>query len=287
MEEIPVIFNPNARSLRATRLRARIEALPGCRLVITEKPGHGRDLAAAEFAAGYRTIVAAGGDGSVNDVVNGLDLSRSTLGILPVGTMNVFAHELGIPRNLEAAWQIIRNGHTRQIDLGRANQNYFVQLAGVGIDAQIVEATSPERKNRLGPLAYLLSAAQLAGRPCPLLELQTPEGTHTGSFALVGNGRCYGGPFTFFRNALLNDGKLDVLLFKSSGYWRLARYVGAALMGSHANPEDVEYFQTTSLTIRSAQTVPVEIDGELSGHVPVHFDILPRGLRVLAPPPAH
>src|SRR5438128_137829 len=155
MEEILVIFNPAARSERARGFLQRISALPRARLQPTTAPGEALKFARDGAQSGARVVVAAGGDGTINDVVNGLAGTGSTLGILPVGTMNVFASELGIPGDLEEAWAIIEAGRTRTIDLALANDHYFVQLAGIGFDAQVVEATSWDWKRSFGPLSYV------------------------------------------------------------------------------------------------------------------------------------
>ncbi len=283
MEEIVVILNPAARSEKARRDLKKIGSLPGCRLETTISPGDGRRLAAEAVAAGCRTIVAAGGDGSINDIVNGMTGSDATLGVLPIGTMNVFAAELGLPTDLLKAWDVIRAGHTRSIDLCQANEHYFVQLAGVGLDAQVVESTSQAFKNRFGPLSYVISAAQIAAKKPPRLIVETDAGTCEGSFVLVGNGRYYGGPLALFTDAKIDDGKLDVLIFKNLGYLDIARYLGTILMGRHTDLNDVEYFQTTHATVSSESEVPVEVDGELLGRLPVSFRIAERKLQVLVP----
>ena len=126
--------------------------------------------------------------------------------------MNVFAAELGLPLNdLSLCWDIIQNDHTRVVDLPTANDKYFVQLAGVGLDAQAVQETSATLKRNFGPLSYLISAAQIAGRKPPKLFIESEDSSVLeGSFVLVGNGRRYGGPFPFFKQAVLNDGLLDL-----------------------------------------------------------------------------
>src|ERR1700758_4677837 len=172
MQEILVILNPAARSERAKSAWRRIERLPHCTMRATSAPGDARAVAEAGVKEGFTTIVAAGGDGTINEVVNGIVGADVSLGILPVGTMNVFAAELGLPGDLDEAWAIIRAGRTRRVDLLRANHQYLVQLAGVGLDAQVGQATSWESKKNLGPLSYLISAAQIAARKPPRLIVE-------------------------------------------------------------------------------------------------------------------
>ena len=283
MQEILVILNPAARSERAKAAWRRIERLPDCTMRVTSAPGDARTVAAAAVAEGFRTVVAAGGDGTVNEVVNGIAGSDVALGILPVGTMNVFAAELGLPGDLDEAWAVVRAGRTRRIDLLRANSQYFVQLAGVGLDAQVVQATSWNFKKNFGPLSYVISAAQIAARKPPRLFVEADGATREGSFVLIGNGRYYGGPVAFFKDARIDDGKLDVLIFKNLGYLDIARYLGTLFMGKHTGLSDVEYFQTKKAAVRSEEDVPVEVDGEVAARLPVTFRISSRKLRVVVP----
>ena len=246
----------------------------------TGAPGDARLLARQAAEEGFRVVVAAGGDGTINEVVNGLVGTDAVLGILPVGTMNVFAAELGLPTAIDQAWAVIRERHTRHVDLVRANEQYFVQLAGVGLDAQVVQATSRTLKKNFGPLSYLISAAQIAARRPPQLIIEHDNVRQEGSFVLIGNGRYYGGPVAFFKDARIDDGKLDVLIFKNLGYLDIARYLGTILMGSHTDLADVEYFQTRQVHVSSDQDVPVEVDGEVVTQLPVTFRISSRKLCV-------
>ena len=253
--KILVILNPAARGERAKALRDKIASLSHQVIVrSTGSPGDAGALAARAVAQGYETIVAAGGDGTINEVVNGLAGSHVRFGILPVGTMNVFATELGIPQNnLAKAWQVIEDGCVRQVDLPRANQEYFVQLAGVGLDAEVVRQTTPDSKKALGPMSYLLTLAQVAARQPPTIRIEPVDGApREGSFALVGNGRFYGGPFVLFKNARLDDGLLDVLVFQNQSHWDLIRYFQAIVFGNHPALPDVEYFRVAVFGLRVA-----------------------------------
>ena len=281
MHDILVILNPAARSERAGRTWKKIESFRGAKVRLTERPGDARAFAAWGVEKGFGTIVAAGGDGTINEVVNGLAGANVKLGVLPVGTMNVFSRELGLPADLAQAWEIVLAGHTRKIDLARANQQYFVQLAGVGLDAQVVQETTWTSKKTFGPLSYLVSAAQIAARKPPRLVIESEDTVREGSFVLVGNGRYYGAPIEVFRDARIDDGRLDVLIFKNLGYLDLARYLAGIVMGTHTTLDDVEYFQTRKVLVRSEDDVPVEVDGELAGALPVTFRISSRKLRVV------
>lgn len=286
MNNTVVILNPAANSDRAIRARTRVEALAGdCTVCTTSGPGDAETLARQAVQEGFTKIVAAGGDGTIHEVVNGLAGSTATLGLLPIGTINVFAMELGLPsNNLQLCWDIIQGANTRLIDLPSANGKYFVQLAGVGLDAQVVKETSATLKRNFGPLSYLISAAQIATRKPPRLIIESEEAAaREGSFVLIGNGRRYGGPFPFFKQAQLDDGLLDVILFKQLGYLEIIRYLQDVFFSSEIRTPEVDYFQTRRIRVTSEQDVPVELDGELVGNCPVEFQIKERTLRVLTP----
>jgi len=281
-----VILNPSARSERARRRAEWLRAICGDAFVCaTAKAGEAEELARGAVAEGFEQVVAAGGDGTIHEVVNGIAGSDVALGLMPLGTVNVFAMELGLPANdLGRCWEIIRGQHTRSIDLPTANGKHFVQLAGVGLDAQAVKETSAKLKRNFGPLSYLISAAQVAARKPPRLLIEAEDGmTEEASFVLVGNGRLYGGPFPFFKHAVLDDGLLDVLVFKQIGYFELLKYLQNVIFSSEITTRDVEYFQTRHLRVSSGEEVPVELDGELHGVCPVEFQVKPRRLRVLTP----
>ncbi len=285
MNKIAVILNPAARGEKAKSMGDKIKRMAhGSSFFLSPARGHTRLLARKAVEDGYKTIVAAGGDGTINEVVNGIAGADVALGILPVGTMNVFAAELGLPaNNLRECWELIEDGHCRKVDLPRANRQYFVQLAGVGLDAQVVKETSWNFRKNFGPLSYVISATQIAARKPPRLVVDAGGELREGSFVLIGNGRFYGGPFTIFKNARIDDGKLDVLIFKNLGYLDIVRYLNAIVFGTHASLSDVEYFQTEKATIRSEQEVPIEVDGELMGNLPVSFRFSPRKLKVISP----
>jgi diacylglycerol kinase (ATP) len=288
--ETIVILNPTAGSPEHVRSwQERVESLAGdCPVRVTSHPGEAEELAQRAIDEGFTRIVAAGGDGTVNQVANGLADRNAALGVLPMGSVNVFAMELGLPlHNLRRCWDIIEDTNIRQIDLPIANGRYFVQLAGVGLDAQVVKETSLAFKRSFGPLSYLISAAQIAARQPPKLFIESEEtSVEEGSFVLVGNGRLYGGPFPFFKHAIIDDGLFDVVVFKRLGYLEIVKYLQDVVFSSDIKVPEIEYFQTRQLRITSEQDVPLELDGELAGNCPVDFRIRGKALRVLTPGPS-
>jgi diacylglycerol kinase (ATP) len=284
-----VILNPAAGNEEAKHWQERVESVVrGCPVRVTSHSVEAQALARHAVEEGFGKIVAAGGDGTVNEVVNGIGGSSAALGVLPIGTVNVFAMELGLPsHNLDLCWDIVQGDNMRLVDLPRANKRSFVQLAGVGLDAQVVKETSLAFKRSFGPLSYLISAAQIAARQPPKLFIESENtSVEEGSFVLIGNGRVYGGPFPFFKHAIIDDGLFDVVVFKRLGYLEIIKYLQDVVFSSDIRVPEIEYFHTRRLRITSEQDVPVELDGELAGNCPVDFQIQEKALRVLAPLPS-
>jgi diacylglycerol kinase family enzyme len=144
--------------------------------------------------------------------------------------------------------------------------------------------TSSAFRRSLGPLSYLISAAQIAARQPPNLFIESENAsTCQGSFVLIGNGRLYGGPFPFFKHAVIDDGLLDVVVFKRLGYLEIIKYLHDVVFSSDIRVPEIEYFQTRRLRVTSKEDVPIELDGELAGSCPVDFQMHEKALRVLAP----
>lgn len=279
-----IIFNPAARGGKAVSLYGELKELAGTVPIFGATEADSiKELAAAVAKQGYDYIIVAGGDGTVNGVINGIGTSDVLLSVLPFGTMNVFAYELGMRSSqLKKCWDMIQLGQPRTVDLLLANQSYFVQLAGVGLDAMTVQATDLQMRKTIGPVSYLLSAAKVIGRPAPTLRLRFEhESESTGCFVLIGNGRFYGGPFSLFRDARNDDGLLDLLIFKHQSYLDVFRYLQGVLIGNHTDLPDIEYRQVRSAHVVSEEPVPLELDGDVSGSTPVHFQVAPKKLQVI------
>lgn len=283
----PLIFNPKARSQKGRKvLRFLMDRANRFAMYATNHAGEARELAARFAAEGEPVVIAAGGDGTLNEVVRGLAGTPTILGVLPAGTMNVFAREMGIPfDSLERAFAIIERGHIREIDLFEANGFPFVQMAGVGFDAQVIEETTWESKKMLGPLAYLVAAVKVLGERPPKMEVIFDEGRREEGVALIaGNGSLYGGQFKVFRNADNCDSKIDVLVYKEAGYRIVLDSLRGLALGGIDLMQSVNYFQTEGFTVRADREVPVEVDGEWIGRfTEVRFQETTSRLRVLAP----
>ncbi len=291
---IPVILNPAARSTKAAALENALRRLsPEPELHLTSGPGDAAIIAEKLAAAGHELVVSAGGDGTMNEVLQGLCRANArrkpgekhtALGVLPLGTMNVFSVELKLPgKDIEACWRAITAGQRREVDLWMANDMYFAQLAGVGLDAQIVQETSWEAKKKFGPLSYVMSAVNVLMRPPPTLSVQIDgKAPLLGTVVLIGNGRHYGGPFPLFRDASNTDGKLDLIIFRGLGGLEFLQLLRGMLLDGYQECEYLDYLQASEFTVTSdAGETPVELDGELAElNAPVVFRPAPFRLSV-------
>ncbi len=290
---IPVILNPAAKSTQAAARESLLRSLsPEPELILTTAPGEAAQIAEKLAREGHGLVVAAGGDGTMNEVLQGLCRANAerapgekhtALGVLPVGTMNVFSLELGLPSNhITDCWKMITSGRFRELDLWLANEQYFVQLAGVGFDAEIIQETPWERKKKFGPLSYVMSAMQVLTRKPPRLTVQIagrPE-MH-GSVVLVGSGKHYGGPVPVFPKASNQDGLMDVVIFRGLSGWEFAQMIRAILERGYEAAADIDYLQVREFTVTAKPESPFEVDGELiSGTTPVRFRAAPFRLQV-------
>ena len=235
-------------------------------------------------------LIAAGGDGTLNEVVHGLmDLLiavRPVLGVIPLGTANDFATGCGIPRDPGKALALCLEGEAVPIDVGKANQYWFINAASGGFGAEITATTSPELKRLLGPAAYTVMGAILAmnvheyhGR----LILPDREITGSGPVAIVGNGRQTGGGFQIAPRACIDDGLLDVLVVRhipATGLLTAAR----ELQQLSPDGEHISYYQAPWAEVYPEETVPVNLDGEPVQFTSVRYEAVPKAIRLIVPP---
>jgi diacylglycerol kinase (ATP) len=249
----------------------------------TERPDHATELAAL---AGDRLVVAAGGDGTINEVINGLD-EDATLGILPLGTANVLARELGLPLDAGRACERILSGERKRMDLGVARdgegvERRFACMAGIGFDAKVVRAVTPRMKRYLRGLAFPLAAFKVLFTE----ELSPVEVTHDGDahvarFVIVANAHHYGGDYRVSGPDLLTSGELEAILVGRASIL-LRPDIFGRIMARRPLDRSMQSFRATELSARSSgEDVPVQIDGEVWGELPMFFRVEPRALEVI------
>lgn len=286
-----IIFNPAAGRPGHRFLDKTLRALDAngviCTLSTTQAPGDARRLAqeAGSSPEAYDAVVAAGGDGTIHEVVNGLKGTDMALGLIPLGTANVLAREIGLEFTPIAVAQTLAHGGLRKIHLGQIGERRFAMMAGIGFDAEAVRRVNPHIKEFIGRAAYGLAAVEefMFGAH-PLLEV-TADGTiHKTSWLIVGNGHYYAGGFSLTPDARLSDPSLSACLFQSPRRSDLLRYVRSAFMGHHNRLTDVTFLKTSSLHVDGPQDMVVQADGELVGHLPVTISLAPETLDLIHPP---
>jgi len=292
-----VIFNRKARGGKARRFRQRLRAIgTQSTLKFTVSAGDARRLAANAIQEGFEIVVAAGGDGTLNEVLNGFGdvpdgFDRARLGLLPLGTVNVFARELAIPMQIDAAWAAIQQGRDTLIDLPSVEyrhndapqRRYFAQLAGAGLDARAIELVHWPLKQMVGALAYILAGLQALAGAQSRITVTGGGHTATGGLVLIGNGRLYGGELRVFPQANLRDGLLEVCVLPRVSWFVLARCGPSLLLRGTIPASLTQVFQAESLTLSSPTRTPFEADGELVGLLPAKFSLQPSRLRVIVP----
>jgi diacylglycerol kinase (ATP) len=248
----------------------------------TEGPDHATDLAASTEAP---LVIAAGGDGTINEVINGLD-SEATLGILPLGTANVLARELRLPLDVERACERILRGERTRVDLGVATnregvERRFACMAGIGFDAHVVRAVTPRLKRYLRGLAFALMAFKvLAEKDFPWIHVIHGDTTHVTRFAIVANAHHYGGDLRASSDPdLLGSGELEVVLVGRVSVL-LRPDIFASILARRPLDRHMRSFTARELSAY-APGVPVQLDGEVWGSLPMSFRVEPRALQVI------
>ncbi|HEV8541447.1 MAG TPA: diacylglycerol kinase family protein [Verrucomicrobiae bacterium] len=292
-----IIFNPTARGNKARRFQAELAKVRAdWALKPTHCAGAARQMARDAVESGFETIIAAGGDGTINEVLNGIGdardgFKRARLGVLPLGTINVFSRELRIPMKIAEAWPILERGHDLTVDIGCAEfQNgagpetrYFLQMAGAGLDGRAVELVDWELKKKFGPGAYVVAALKALGSEQPRITIRNGKIGEAAQWVLIGNGRFYGGSYPVFHKGDLQDGVLDAVLFEKMDWARLPGHLWSFVSGRMFRGGASTYLQGQEFILESDRRAALQLDGEAAGELPARITVLPKALRVIAP----
>ena len=296
-----VILNPYSNRWEAGRRAPEIESAlhrAGIEfeMKITSQPGDGIALARTAVETGNTPLIAAGGDGAISEVVNGLMEATSPearpagpIGLLPLGTANDLTDGLGIPRDLNEAAQIIKNGLTRTIDLGIVNGRYFDNNSAVGLEP-VVTIENIRLTWLRGVIRYLAAAViAILKRPTWNAQLKWDSGEYNGSITLisVGNSPRTGGVFYMTPNAILDDGLLDFIFAPALGRLKLLQLLPKTQTGAHIHEPEIQEHQTKRLSIRTQPSTPIQADGELftKQATEIVYEVLPGALRVFTSGP--
>lgn len=291
-----VIINPNAGSVEGmAELKASLEQLPGTEIRATEHEGHAEELARQAVEEGIDLVVAAGGDGTLNEVVNGLatDFDRAHLGLLPLGTGNDFARSINVPADLEQAVALLREGRRQRIDVARAilggKSRWFLNMAAGGFSG-VVSEKATEAKELWGPLAYMRGAldalpelttfkASLLLNGAERLDLDTWN-------IVISNGRYVAAGIPVAPQAEVDDGLLEVMIVPATTIPNLALLVPQVLLGQHLKNDLILFRRVTRIEIESTPPMAFNVDGELVGEESAIFEVHPRALEMIVGPDA-
>src|SRR5947208_16973011 len=288
--KVQLILNGKAASNDALRSAVARQRRAGhsIKVRVTWEKGDARRLVAE--AGEVDLLIAAGGDGTLNEVVHGLmDLStgaRPVLGVVPLGTANDFATGCGIPHDPEQALALCMEGKEVPVDVGKANEHWFLNAASIGFGAEVTATTPPELKRVLGPAAYAVMGPILAmnvhhyrGR----LTLPDREIAGSGPVAIIGNGRQTGGGAQVTPRARINDGLLDVLAVREIPALALLT-AARELQELSPDGEYISYWQTPWAEVQTEEVIPVNLDGEPMEFSSVRYEAVPRAIRLIVPP---
>ena len=290
-----VVLNPMAGSCTADDVRQALDRHLGERVLsdIYETTGD-EDVAAivrAQLAHAPAIVVAAGGDGTISDVAEALIDTGVPLGIIPVGTANVFAHELGIPLDLDGACTLLNGPETTtSVDAMKVGEQYFVLQIGIGIDSLMIRDTDRQAKRRFGRAAYLWTAfTRLIGYQ-PVRFTIVADGKRTrprASQVLVANGGVLGvPPFRWGPNIRPDDGKVDLCIVSARTAIDYLGLIWHTIWGQQRRDRNVRYLTAArSIAISADQSLPIQADGEIIGETPLQIEIVPDALKVIVPAP--
>jgi len=287
---LKLIANPAASGIRTEKAIPQItdffnKSGVGLSLAYTSKPYEAISLAKNSCGQNFDAIVAVGGDGTVNEVVNGIANSQEILGIIPTGSANDFAKGLQIPGQIVEACKSILAIKTRRIDIGKVNDRYFINIAGVGLDAQVSEAASRSSFLGKGLLHYTIALAGVLLREHPKefnLSLDGKTRRLRAWLISVGNGKQFGGGIRIIPTADLSDGQFDICVIKDAKKWRVIYYLPLVIQGKHLNLPDVAVYRAKEVEVRALGCLG-HADGEIMKGDVFKFELIPQALDVIVP----
>jgi YegS/Rv2252/BmrU family lipid kinase len=260
--------------------------------IATTGPGHAGEIARREVDRGADLILVAGGDGTINEAVNGMAFSEVPLGVLPAGTANVLANELGIGNSMERAAAVLSDAVEERIALGTissgaaASPRYFLMMAGAGLDADIVYHLNPRLKEAIGKVAYWIAGFSKVGRRIPEFTVQADGREFHASFALLSRVRNYGGDLEIAPSISLLDDEFEMVLFEGESSFGFLKYMLAVVVHQQQTMRGITILRTRHAVFSGPQDskIHVQVDGEYVGVAPARVAIVPNALTLLVPP---
>lgn len=289
--EALVIVNPVAHNLPSRKRRAEADEWlheQGWRVQWVETTGRGDATSIAARAAerGVPLVFVCGGDGTLSEAAHGLAGSDATLSIIPAGTVNLWAREVGLHRKPLDAVQLAVRGVRRHVDLGLAGDRHFLLMAGFGIDASVTSRVSPRVKGRLGAASYALAAAREAlTYRTTWVRLRIDDEVIEGDvfMVLAGNTQNYAGITKVALLAHVDDGLLDVCVYRGRGKADMAAHAALTLLRLHRHSRKVIYRRARRIEFEWSDPLPLQIDGDPTSDSPSMVTVVPAALWVAVP----
>lgn len=289
--KICVILNPTSGSVKnAEALRGKFKQLGFREIETTAQAGDAQKLARDAVARGCDLIISAGGDGTLNEVVNGIaeQNSQCRIGIVPLGTGNDFARSIGLPASVDDCLDIIARGQTKAIDLVRVTSDkvrFFVNVSAGGFSGLVDEKLTPEIKKTWGPLAYLRgAAAALPGLRAYETKIVFDDAETIAMNlynVIIANGRYIAGGIPVAPDAIINDGAVDVFLIPEKPKTELTILIAQILLGKHAGNDAIVYRRGAKVAVTSKPGMWFNVDGELVGNEPAVFEVMPGAMQFI------
>ena len=293
MKRARLIYNPSSgREQVKKHLPYILERLEIAGYETSAHATTGKDCAkkAAQKACdnNFDFIIAAGGDGTINEVVNGIaeQGNRPTLGIIPAGTTNDFARALHIPKDITEACNVLCNGRIQSVDIGKVSSQYFINIAGAGTLTELTYEVPSKLKTMMGQVAYYVKGFEKLPRIKPSnVTIEYDGKWFEGEIMLflVSNTNSVAGFEKLAPNAYLNDGLFDLIILKKTNLADVVRLVSAAMRGEHLSDEKVIYVQASRIKIHAKEKLQLNLDGEYGGDLPGEFVNLHNHIKMVVP----
>lgn len=284
-----LIVNPNSRSADSADMQRGIARLEeaGVSVNRVESDSAAQSIRAIEAQqSSTDMVILAGGDGTLHSTVDTLHRCQLPLAVLPLGTGNDFARSLGIPLELEPAFEVIARGHSRLVDLGRVNGKLFLNAASVGLGVQVSRSLTAEVKRDLGVFSYLKALLDSLSRSKSFRVSLDVDGRHYRLRSIqlaIGNGRFYGGGNVIHEEAAIDEGLLHLYSIEPLGFWQLLLLAPLWRIGKHRQSDNAFTVSGRRFSIRTSPSLEMYTDGEPATHTPAEMEVLPGALEVIAP----
>lgn len=291
MNKYCFVLNPTAGKGQGSKYRDKIEGYEKkykgeYKIVETEYPGHGEIISRNACREGFTHIISVGGDGTLFEVVNGVVGKSVSVGLIPCGTGNDFSRTIGLSQKFKEQMDVIHGGKIQYMDLGKANDRYFINVFSFGIDALITRETQKIKRYLPGTFAYVAATIKILMTYRPVkIHMEFDECVFDGKVMLVaiGNGKYYGGGMKITPGAGVDSGDFQICIVKALKRVEFLKLFPMVFSGKHVNREEVKIFRAKKILVKSSEKVLLNADGDIIGECPVKIDLLTQSIKIIVP----